>query len=84
MKAKIKKGLKKGQTMVEYILIVGLIAIALIGVVTALSRAIGKTAAGAAGKLNSDEGSAARQHIEEKIGSVDDEGSYIRTLSAEE
>ena len=42
------KALRKGQTMVEYIIIVGLIAISLIAVFTYLSRAIGKKAAGAA------------------------------------
>ena len=36
------KALRKGQTMVEYIIIVGLIAISLIAVFTYLSRAIGK------------------------------------------
>ena len=39
------KALRKGQTMVEYIIIVCLIAISLIAVFTYLSRAIGKKAA---------------------------------------
>ena len=42
------KALRKGQTMVEYIIIVCLIAVSLIAVFTYLSRAIGKKAAGAA------------------------------------
>lgn len=54
------KALRKGQTMVEYIIIVGLIAILLIAVFTYLSRAIGKKAAGAAEALSSQEGSSAK------------------------
>ena len=41
------KALRKGQTMVEYIIIVALNAISLIAVFTYLSRAIGKKTAGA-------------------------------------
>ena len=54
------KALRKGQTMVEYIIIVGLIAISLIAVFTYLGRAIGKKAAGAAEALSSQEGSSAK------------------------
>lgn len=54
------KALKKGQTMVEYIIIVCLIAIALISVFTYLSRAIAKKAAGATESLSSQEGSSAK------------------------
>ena len=49
------KALRKGQTMVEYIIIVCLIAVSLIAVFTYLSRAIGKKAAGAAGALSEEE-----------------------------
>ena len=41
------KRFRRGQTMVEYIIIVVLIAVSLITVFTFLSRAIGKKAAGA-------------------------------------
>ena len=50
------KKLRKGQTMVEYIIIVCLIAVALIGVFTYLSRAVGKKTAGATEALSSQEG----------------------------
>jgi Flp pilus assembly pilin Flp len=54
------KALRKGQTMVEYIVIVCLIAISLIAVFTYLSRAIGKKTAGATEALSSQEGSKAK------------------------
>ena len=50
------KAMRKGQTMVEYIIIVGLIAITLIAVFTYLSRGIGEKAAGATKALSSEEG----------------------------
>ena len=54
------KTLRKGQTMVEYIIIVCLIAVALISVFTYLSRAIGKKTAGATEALSQEEGQKAR------------------------
>jgi Flp pilus assembly pilin Flp len=58
------KALRKGQTMVEYIIIVSLIAISLIAVFTYLSRAIGKKTAGAAEALSSEEGGKAKNAAE--------------------
>lgn len=58
------KTLRKGQTMVEYIIIVVLIAVSLIAVFTFLSRAIGKKAAGATEALSSEEGSKAKNAAE--------------------
>lgn len=57
------KAMKKGQTMVEYIIIVCLIAVSLIAVFTYLSRAVGKRAAGATHALDSSEGSSAESAI---------------------
>ena len=58
------KALRKGQTMVEYIIIVCLIAVSLIAVFTYLSRAIGKKASGAASALSEEEGDKAKAAAE--------------------
>ena len=58
------KKMRKAQTMVEYIIIVCLIAVSLIAVFTYLSRAIGKKAAGAAQALSSEEGQKAKAEVE--------------------
>ena len=52
---------KKGQTMVEYIIIVALIAISLIAVFMYFGRATGEKVAGAAAALSNEEGDKARQ-----------------------
>ena len=59
------KKLRKGQTMVEYIIIVALIAISLIAVFSYLSRAVGKKAAGATSALSQEEGDNAKAAAEE-------------------
>lgn len=58
------KALRKGQTMVEYIIIVALIAISLIAVFSYLSRAIGKKAAGATEALSAEEGQKAHSAVD--------------------
>ena len=54
------KKLRKGQTMVEYIIIVCLIGVALLGVFAALSKAIGNKTAAAASKLDTEAGQEAK------------------------
>ena len=56
---------KDGQTMVEYIIIVVLIAISLLVLFGHLSKAAGKKVAGATSALDSEEGSAAASVAEE-------------------
>ena len=56
--------LRKAQTMVEYIIIVCLIAVSLIAVFTYLARAIGRKGAGAASALSEQEGESARAKVE--------------------
>ena len=60
----MKTALRKGQTMVEYIIIVALIAISLIAVFTYLSRAIGRKAAGASEALSQEEGQKAKSAVD--------------------
>ena len=59
---------KKGQTMVEYIIIVALIAISLIAVFTYFGKATAKKVAGATEMIDNDLGSKAKQAVE----SIDD------------
>ena len=58
------KKFKKGQTMVEYIIIVALIAISLIAVITYFSRGVGKKVAGATEAISESEGSNAKSAVE--------------------
>ncbi len=59
---------KKGQTMVEYIIIVALIAISLIAVFTYFGKAAGKKVAGATQAIDSDLGDRAKAAVD----SIDD------------
>ncbi len=56
---------RRGQTMVEYIIIVVLIAIALIGLVSLLGKSVGKKFAGATSALDSEAGQEAQQKADE-------------------
>ena len=58
------KALRKGQTMVEYIIIVALIAISLIAVFTYFGRGVGKKVAGATAAISEEEGNKAKQSVE--------------------
>jgi len=62
---------RRGQTMVEYIIIVALIAISLIAVFTYFSKAAGKKVAGATQALDSEMGDKAKQAVD----SIDDPDS---------
>ena len=70
---------KKGQTMVEYIIIVALIAIALIAVFTYFGGAVGKKVAGATDALDSDLGQEAKTRAEQLTEDVGD-SKNIREL----
>lgn len=59
------KALRKGQTMVEYIIIVALIAISLIAVFSYFGRATGKTVVNATKQLDETEGSSAEDALKE-------------------
>ena len=59
------KKMRKAQTMVEYIIIVCLIAVSLIAVFSYLARAIGKKTAGATSALSAEEGEKAKSAAEE-------------------
>ena len=60
-----KRNRKNGQTMVEYIIIVVLIAISLLVLFGKLSKATGKKVAGATAALDEDVGSEAKSLAEE-------------------
>ena len=60
----MKRKNKKGQTMVEYIIIVALIAISLIAVFTYFGKATAKKVAGATEAIASDLGSQAKSAVE--------------------
>ncbi len=55
---------KRGQTMVEYIIIVALVAISLIAVFTYFGRGVGKKVAAATEKLSDEEGGKAKSAVE--------------------
>ena len=78
MKARFKR--RKGQTMVEYIIIVAIIAIALITIFGFFGKAIGKKVAGATSALDEDVGSEAVSELQtldgNKIRSLQEDGTF--------
>ncbi len=77
---KSNRSSRNGQTMVEYIIIVVLIAISLLVLFGKLSKATGKKVAGATSALDEEVGSEAATLAEEdpaeKIKSFDADGSF--------
>lgn len=71
---------RRGQTMVEYIIIVVLIAITLLVLFSRLSKATGKKIAGATSALDADVGSEAESLAEEidenKVRDLQPDGSF--------
>jgi Flp pilus assembly pilin Flp len=71
---------RRGQTMVEYIIIVVLIAITLLVLFSRLSKATGKKIAGATSALDSDVGSEAESLANEidenKVKNLQSDGSF--------
>jgi len=77
---KLRPGRRNGQTMVEYIIIVVLIAITLLVLFSRLSKATGKKIAGATSALDSDVGTEAATLADEidenKVKSLDSDGTF--------
>ena len=73
-------GRRSGQTMVEYIIIVVIIAIALIAIFSQLSKATGRKIAGATSALDADAGSEAQSLAEEidenKVKNLNPDGTF--------
>lgn len=73
----MKLNSRKGQTMVEYIIIVVLIAVSLLTLVGFFGKAIAKKFSGAASAIDEDVGSEAQS----EYGQLDDPSSRIKTLN---
>jgi Flp pilus assembly pilin Flp len=71
---------RSGQTMVEYIIIVVIIAIALLAIFSQLSKATGRKIAGATAALDDDAGSAAASLAEDidenKVKDLQTDGTF--------
>ena len=71
---------RRGQTMVEYIIIVVLIAVTLLVLFSRLSKATGRKVAGATSALDADAGSEAASLAEEidenKVKNLNSDGSF--------
>ncbi|MDA3926632.1 MAG: hypothetical protein PF904_18250 [Kiritimatiellae bacterium] len=77
---KKSSGNSRGQTMVEYIIIVAIIAITLLVLFSRLSKATGKKIAGATSALDADVGSEAETLAEEidedKVKNLNTDGTF--------
>lgn len=74
---------KKGQTMVEYIIIIALIAISLIAIFSYFGGAVGKKVAGATEAIDNGEAAdGARQKADELIQNAEN-GEHIKRLGNE-
>lgn len=76
---KLRIGRRNGQTMIEYIIIVVLIAVTLLVIFSRLSKATGKKVAGATSALDADVGSEAATLADEidenKVKNLDSDGT---------
>lgn len=78
---KRRLGSRKGQTMVEYIIIVVLIAISLLVLFSKFSKAVGTKVAGATSALDSEAGSEAASELnrldsDERIKNLREDGTF--------
>lgn len=80
MKQSLHSGKRNGQAMVEYIIIVVLVAVALIAIFGKFSKGVGRKVAGATSAIDEEAGSEAASLADEdpaeKIRTLDPDGNF--------